>query len=132
MIGVLLHQLRRLVMTSSRCRTKKLIKMAVLATFTLIGTLALTADPSHALIFDPARAAFTNDLGAAGFTGPSGIELFFGFLEFLMLAIPVATGLLGLSQMNRGPEAWMPWFSIMGGSLVFIAFVTVIVQRVYS
>ncbi|MGB3294556.1 MAG: hypothetical protein WBB01_16345 [Phormidesmis sp.] len=100
--------------------------------FTVGSVIVFSGDHAHALIFDPARAAFTGDLSAAGFIGPSGIELFFGFLEFLMLAIPVATGLLGLSQMNRGPEAWMPWFSIMGGSLVFIAFVTVIVQRVYS
>lgn len=119
-------------MTSSKWRFKKLVKMAVLATFTLIAAIALTADPSHALILDPARQAFSSDLTASGFSGPSGIELFFGFIEFLMLAIPVATGLMALAQMNRGPEAWMPWFTIMGGSLVFVAFVTVIIQRVYA
>lgn len=107
----------------------RLILTTSLVTLIIVG---IVAEPSHAFILDAARNSFGQDLTDSGFEGESGIELFFGFLEFLMLAIPIATGLMGLSQMNRGPEAWLPWFSIMGGSIVFIAFTTVVVNRVYG
>lgn len=97
-----------------------------------IGFTLISADASHALILDPAREAFAADLAAAGFDGNSGIELFFGFIEFILIAIPIGTGAMALAQMNRGAEAWMPWFTVMGGSIVFIAFVAVIVDRVYA
>ena len=124
------------MLTLRQMYKRRMNRKNAIMTFLMVSTVGLilitTGDHAHALILDPARQAFSSDLTASGFSGPSGIELFFGFIEFLMLAIPVATGLMALAQMNRGPEAWMPWFTIMGGSLVFVAFVTVIIQRVYA
>ena len=100
-------------------------------TFVLAAALT-NQGPVHALIFDPARTALQQDLTAAGFTGISAVGLFFGFLEFIMLAIPVGTGAMALSNMNRGPEAWLPWVTVMGGSLIFIAFVFVLIGQIYA
>jgi hypothetical protein len=88
--------------------------------------------PAHALLLDPARQALSADLTASGFTQPEVIGLFFGLLEFILIAIPVGTGSMALANMNRGAEAWLPWITTMGGALVFIAFITVLVNQIYT
>lgn len=87
---------------------------------------------AHALILNAARAALTADLTAAGFADVGVVGLFFGLLEFIMIAIPVGAGAIALSRMERGTEAWLPWVQIMGGSLIFIAFVVVLVNQIYG
>ncbi|MGC1524620.1 MAG: hypothetical protein WA783_01080 [Phormidesmis sp.] len=115
----------------SAFRRNRATKLALAGALAAALVLA-TAPASHALLLDPAREALASDLAASGFEGASGIELFFGFLEFILIAIPIGTGAMALSQMNRGSEAWLPWFTVMGGSIVFIAFVTVLIGRVYA
>lgn len=92
----------------------------------------LMSDPAHALLLDPARTALESDLTASGFGNPEVIGLFFGLLEFILIAIPVGTGSMALANMNRGAEAWLPWITTMGGALVFIAFITVLVDQIYT
>jgi len=99
---------------------------------TAIAVAILMANPAHALLLDPARVALSADLTASGFTQPEVIGLFFGLLEFILIAIPVGTGSMALANMNRGAEAWLPWITTMGGALVFIAFITVLVNQIYS
>ena len=99
---------------------------------TAVTVAVLMSDPAHALLLDPARNALQADLTASGFTNPQIIGLFFGLLEFILIAIPVGTGSMALANMNRGAEAWLPWITTMGGALVFIAFITVLVAQIYS
>lgn len=96
------------------------------------GVICVFPEPSHALLLDPARTALNGDLTAAGFTGITAVGLFFGLLEFILIAIPIGTGAMALSQMNRGTEAWLPWVTSMGGSLVFIAFISVLINQIYA
>ena len=111
--------------------TSKVLRPILMSTFA-VSFIISTASPSLAVLLDPARTALQNDLTAAGFTGISAVGLFFGLLEFILIAIPIGTGAMALSQMNRGTEAWLPWVTVMGGSLVFIAFVVVLVGQIYS
>lgn len=104
----------------------------ILASTIAVAYVLSTQDASHALILDPARTALNADLTAAGFTGITAVGLFFGLLEFIMIAIPIGSGAMALSQMQRGTEAWLPWVTVMGGSLVFIAFVVVLVGQIYG
>lgn len=113
------------------------LKLTRSSKFAMMSSSALTLcvimqRPSHALLLDPARNALNADLTAAGFTGITAVGLFFGLLEFIMVAIPIGTGAMALSQMQRGTEAWLPWVTVMGGSLVFIAFVVVLVGQIYA
>lgn len=95
-------------------------------------SVILVAAPAHALLLDPARNALKTDLTASGFANADVVGLFFGLLEFILIAIPIGTGSMALASMNRGTEAWLPWVTTMGGSLVFIAFITVLVTTVYT
>ncbi|WP_038020269.1 hypothetical protein [Synechococcus sp. PCC 7335] len=90
------------------------------------------SDPVHALILDPARTALETDLTNAAFTTPKIIGIFFGLLEFILIAIPIGTGSMALANMNRGAEAWMPWITTMGGAIVFIAFIGVLMNQIYA
>lgn len=112
-------------------RQHTFMRMLWAASASLIITIALQ-EPSHALILDPARTALAGDLTSAGFAGVGAVGLFFGLLEFIMISIPIGSGSMALSQMNRGTEAWLPWVTVMGGSLIFIAFVGVLIQQIYG
>ena len=57
---------------------------------------------------------------------------FLGLIELLLLAIPVASGIAALTQLNRGAEGWMPWLSLMGASIVFLGFVAFMVSKIYA
>lgn len=105
-------------------------KWVILLASVTVGVLM--SDPAHALLLDPARTALESDLTASGFGNPEVIGLFFGLLEFILIAIPVGTGSMALANMNRGAEAWLPWITTMGGALVFIAFITVLVEQIYT
>ena len=100
--------------------------------FTVCIAVVLTSDPAHALLLDPARTALQADLTASGFTNAAVVGLFFGLLEFILIAIPIGTGSMALASMNRGTEAWLPWVTTMGGSLIFIAFISVLITTIYS
>ena len=108
----------------------KVGKWVVVLTSITVGVLM--SDSAHALLLDPARTALESDLTASGFGNPEVIGLFFGLLEFILIAIPVGTGSMALANMNRGAEAWLPWITTMGGALVFIAFITVLVEQIYT
>ncbi|NJM99828.1 MAG: hypothetical protein HC800_24245 [Phormidesmis sp. RL_2_1] len=111
--------------------SRKFINRFGLAMFTL-SFIMLSAHPSHALILDPAREAIASDLASAGWEEGTGMDGFLGLIELLLLAIPVASGIAALTQLNRGAEGWMPWLSLMGASIVFLGFVTFMVGRIYS
>ena len=99
---------------------------------TSVTCIVLTSEPGHALILDPARDALAADLTASNFSNPQVIGLFFGLLEFILIAIPIGTGSMALANMNRGAEAWLPWITTMGGALVFIAFISVLMAQIYG
>lgn len=90
-------------------------------------------EPAHALIFNKARQSLANDLTASGWTGgASAFDLVFGLVEALLLIIPVASGIVALTRLERGAEGWMPWVSVMGGSIVFIGFVTFLTGQIFA
>lgn len=97
-----------------------------------LGYVVLSAHSSHALILDPAREAIAADLASAGWEEGTGMDGFLGLIELLLLAIPVASGIAALTQLNRGAEGWMPWLSLMGASIVFLGFVGFMVGRIYA
>ena len=118
-------------MSLSRGNSKRVWKWVVVLT-TVVSAILLGTTEAHALILDAAEAALTGDLTASGFTDGAVVGIFFGFLEFILLAIPLGTGAMALANMNRGAEAWLPWFTTMGGALVFIAFITVLSNQIYG
>jgi hypothetical protein len=121
---------RRLWKIFMKGNSLKVGKWIVVVTTVAVGVFM--SEPAHALLLDPARQALAADLTASGFTQPEVIGLFFGLLEFILIAIPVGTGSMALANMNRGAEAWLPWITTMGGALVFIAFITVLVNQIYA
>lgn len=123
----LMQQIRNLFTKGNSPRVGKWVVI-----LTAIIVAILMSEPAHALLLDPARDALEADLTASGFGNPEVIGLFFGLLEFILIAIPVGTGSMALANMNRGAEAWLPWITTMGGALVFIAFITVLVEQIYS
>ena len=110
--------------------SKRVRKWVFIAT--AIVAVMLIVEPSHAVILDAARTSLEKDLTDSGFGNPKVVGLFFGLLEFVLIAIPIGTGSMALANMNRGTEAWLPWITTMGGALVFIAFINVLVTQVFA
>ncbi|MEM9005741.1 MAG: hypothetical protein AAGE59_19730 [Cyanobacteria bacterium P01_F01_bin.86] len=103
-----------------------------LLAFSTLSTVLALATPSHALILDPARDAMSADLTAAGWDEGSGMNLLFGLVELILVALPIIGAVGALTQINRGAEGWMPWIGMMGASVVLIGFVTFMVNAVYA
>lgn len=111
---------------------KRSLQLFIYSTITGIFIIG-TQQPSHALLFDPAREAIAADLVASGWTdGSDAFNLVFGLIEALLLIIPVASGIAALTQLNRGAEGWMPWVSVMGASVVFIGFATFLTGAIFA
>ncbi|MEM9946135.1 MAG: hypothetical protein AAF810_08740 [Cyanobacteria bacterium P01_D01_bin.36] len=117
-------------------KPSKLLKCTIrfLIYSTIAGVVVIgTQQPSHALLFDPARDSIEADLVASGWTdGGAAFDLVFGLIEALLLIIPVASGIAALTQLNRGAEGWMPWVSVMGASVVFIGFATFLTNAIFA
>ena len=118
---------QKMLTTGNSPRVRKWVLIA-----TVVVSFCLLSDPAHALILDRARTALEQDLTNASFTTPKIIGIFFGLLEFILIAIPIGTGSMALANMNRGAEAWMPWITTMGGAIVFIAFIGVLMNQIYA
>lgn len=127
MISTISEKMKKMMSTGNSPRVRKWVCI-----LTTVVAFVLVSTPSYALLLDPARTALEGDLTASGFANPEVVGLFFGLLEFVLIAIPVGTGSMALANMNRGTEAWLPWITTMGGSLVFIAFITVLVGNIYG
>ena len=129
MSSVIRTNLTKFVKNKTVQRASRWLNLLGVGTFMALSFMT-TAD---AVIFDAARTSMAADLTASGWTGgANAFNLVFGLVEALLLIIPVASGIVALTRLERGAEGWMPWVSVMGGSIVFIGFTSFLTAQIFA
>lgn len=129
MTSVNRQKLTKFVMNKTTQKVARWFNLIGVGTFMALSVMQ-TAD---AVIFDAARTSMAADLAASGWTqGANAFNLVFGLVEALLLIIPVASGIVALTRLERGAEGWMPWVSVMGGSIVFIGFTSFLTAQIFA